>query len=271
MTFDEWIANPGGKGNSVITNRAMVHKNYTNQWDVIRVKENGVISYKLYTGNEDYYIHFKIPTESEDKFYYDVVIRFFPPSNDKTMTMERTLKNYQIQVYSNDPYFVFTYCYAYNSHKMFISDLKNKMSSLALTEPAKVRNPKNQIGYVKSIYFAYLEMKHLDLFSKVQWETISKKYNKNVWSQTVEHSEDLLQKTKEIRAKNKKNKKKMQKETLDNNKLLNKLKPIADRIKSPNIPHFGHFKKPDIAKMQKSFNSSILALKPSKNRSKRKK
>lgn len=271
MTFDEWISNPQGKGSSTMPNRVMMRTMYVNQWDKIRVKENGLISYKLYKDKEDYYIHFKIPTESEDRFYYDVVIRFFPPKRDKTPTMQKTLKNYQFQAYSNDPYFVFTYAYAFNSHDLFVKDLSYKMSSLALKQPAKIKNPKNEIGYVKTIYFAYLEMEHLDLFSKVKWETIATKYSKLVWNNTVEHSDDMLRISKESRQRNARAKKKMQDETEKNNKVLNKEKPLTDRIKSPNIPNFGHLKRESIAKIKKSFKNSIDSLKPSKNRLKLKK
>lgn len=271
MTFDEWISNPQGKGSAVMPNRIMYQNMYTNQWDTIRLRENGLIMYHLYKDNEDYYVHFKIPSGINEHFYYDTVIRFYPPSGDKKCTMERTIRNYQFQCYSNDPAFVFTYAYAYKSHKLLVKDLYDKMSPLALKEPAKVRNPKNEIGYVKSVYFAYIEMKHLELFSKSKWD-LAKKYNKSVWRDTVEHADDKIRKSRELVSANAKTKKKDEDyEKRKNTEFKKTSVPINSKFKSPNIHNFGHFKADGIGKFKKTIQSSISNLGKSNNRSKRKK
>ena len=253
MTFDEYIKNPAGKGASVITNRQMYQNMYQKQFDELLVRENGLIMYNLYVGNDDYFIHLKIPSEISPKFYYDTVIRFYPSKS--TTKMEKTLKNYEVQFYSNDANFVFTYCYAFNSRKMFIKDLSSKMSELALKQKAKIKNPRNELGYVKSIFFAYLEIKRGDLFTKTRWETLAKKYSKNVWSQTVEHADDKIRKANELINADRKTKKRLEnKEKNQNDKFMKSSVPITSKFKSPNQKNFGHFKKPHIDKLVSTNN-----------------
>lgn len=271
MTFDEWISNPQGKGSAVMSNKVMYQNMYTNQWDAIRLRENGLIVYHLYKDKEDYYAHFKIPSGINENFYYDAVIRFYPPSGDKSCTMEKTLRNYLFQCYSNDPSFVYTFAYAYKSHKLLVKDLYDKMSPLALKEPAKIKNPKNEVGYVKSIYFTYIEMKHLELFNKVRWESATK-YNKSVWNNTIEHADDKIRKSREVTSANAKTKKKAEDiEKRKNNEFKKSSTPINSKFKSPNIHNFGHFKSAGIAKFKRTIQSSVSDLKKDKIHSNHKK
>ena len=85
MTFRQYIQNPMGIANAVISNREMYRQLYTGKLDKIMVREMGHIDYKLYVGKKKYYIHFKIPSEIIEKFYYDVVIEFDEPKDKKLM------------------------------------------------------------------------------------------------------------------------------------------------------------------------------------------
>lgn len=250
MTFDEYIKNPAGKGASIITNRQIYQNMYQKQFDELLVRENGLIMYHLYKGSDDYYVHFKIPSEITPNFYYDTVIRFY--TSKSTIKMEKTLRNYDFQVYSNDANFVFTYCYAFNSRRMFIKDLVSKMSELALKQKAKIKNPRNDLGYVKSIYFAYIEMKRGDLFTKSRWETTSTKYNKNVWNQTVEHADDKIKKANELINADRKTRKRLDNKEKNKNEQFRKASPpITSKFKSPNQKNFGHFKREAPTKFNK--------------------
>lgn len=197
MTYDEYIQNPMGKKNAVMANREMYRLMYSNKWNAIKLRENGLIKYDFYYGKDEYYVHFKIPSEVVPKFYYDTIIRFYIPSGKGALKMERTLSNYQVQFYSNDPSFVYTFAHAFKENDLFIKDLEPKMSRLALRTKAEEKNPRNQVGYVKSLYFAYLEMRSLNLFSKNRWENIAKPYSKNVWKNTVTHADDKVASRKE--------------------------------------------------------------------------
>lgn len=258
MTFDSYIKNPMGTGSSVMTNRLLYQKLYTEKWDALLVREDGNIEYKLYKENEDYYIHLKIPSETVPKFYYDIVIRFYLPKEEQKKSMERTLSSYSVQFYSNDPSFVYTFAYAFNKHNMFISDLESKMSKKALKEEPKVRNPKNEIGYVKTIYFAYIQIKRLNLMDKNRWPGMYTPYSKKVWKSVIEHADDKVQKRQELGEEIlRKSKGPIKKKKGIVRKAIDKAKYIV----SPNPVKFGHFKKTEQMKIEKPSKISISSFK----------
>lgn len=170
MTFDEYIQNPMGRENAVISNRVMYRNLYQEKLDKILVRELGKIEYNCYRLRTDgYYIYLKIPSEVVPKFYYDVIIEFRPPKKGFVST---SLKDYLVRFYSNDPSFVFTFAHAFIKNDLFIKQYADKMSKEAIRDVAKEKNPTNQVGYVKSLYFAYLYMRKKGLFSKVVYTQI---------------------------------------------------------------------------------------------------
>jgi len=177
MTLDEYIKNPMGKNNAVFSQRSIFKEVYTKKFDALIVRDAGKINYRLYKDTDRRYImHFKIPSEIIAKFYYDVVIEF--TASNIAIEAENTLKNYEVKFFSNDPAFVFTHAYSFAKNKLFIEDLMPKMSKRALTEKADIRNPKNVIGYVKTIYFAYIFIQLKGLDKKVVWLAESVPYVK---------------------------------------------------------------------------------------------
>ena len=194
-----------GKGSSVVVNQMEMYKAYyTKKFDELMVRENGKIEYKLYKAKtkDAYAIYLKIPSESTEKFYYDVVIEF----TSKTGSQYTTLEKYDIRVYSNDQSFIYTFAYAFNKNKMFITELSSKMNKMALTEPPKERTPKLKIGYVKTIYFAYIFMKRFGLLTKLRFagaETLSyTKISANIMS-----ADRKIQSLNDLKAEQKKKKK----------------------------------------------------------------
>lgn len=163
MTFEEYIQNPMGEKNSVVSNRAMYGRYYKEKLDTIMVREAGKVHYKAYKDKSRYIIYIKIPSEVVPKFYYDVLVEFREP---KEGIVGNDLSKYRVRFYSNDPSFVFTFAHAFKKNGIFFSDYDDKMSERALKEKADEKNPKDIVGYVKSLYFAYLLMKSRGLFSK---------------------------------------------------------------------------------------------------------
>ena len=143
-------------------------------WKLVEVKV-GDNQYAPVLYVDKYIAFLKIPSEVIEKFYYDVVIEFSPPN--LINKLDKSLENYNVKFFSNDPAFVFTFAYAFNKNKLFITDLEQKMSKEALEEKAKIKNPNASIGYVKSLYFAYLYLKSKGLFLKNMYETYGKPYN----------------------------------------------------------------------------------------------
>lgn len=160
MTFEQYILNPMGKKNAVMnaTAREAIRSSYMKKFDAIMVRERGRIIYHLYknTKKNKFYAHFKIPSETIDRFYYDVVLEF--SATEDVKESGTNLLKYNVRFFSNDPAFVYTYAYVFSHNGLFIDELKPKMSRKALNTKAKEKNPYEQVGYVKTIYFAYLAM-----------------------------------------------------------------------------------------------------------------
>ena len=177
MSFDKYIDNPSG--GAVFTNRQMYKNMYKDKFGKVLVREQGVIKYTVYKTGDDtdtYYIHFKIPSEVIEKFYYDVVIELYTTDNAKKNLA--SLRSYAVRFYSNDPAFVYTFAYAFKKNKLFIKDLESKMSKEALRVKADIRNPRADVFYVKSLFFAYLAMERYSLFNRNMLNQHSKPYKK---------------------------------------------------------------------------------------------
>ena len=239
MTYEEYIKNPMGTHNAVFSARDMYAKMYTDKWNALKLREAGFVGYTMYNAGSDYIIHFKIPSEVVEKFYYDVIIRFFHKKDEGSKDFSRTLSDYDVQFFSNDPSFTYTFAHAFKKNKLLFEDLEGRMSKLSLTRLAKEKNPKDQVGYVKSLYFAYLEMKSLDMFNKSRWSTARQYGGKKMWLHLVEHADDKIKaRQNAASAMSKKHKRTKQKEK-KNQTLLQK---VTHTFASPNISNFGHFK-----------------------------
>ena len=193
MSFDKYIDNPSG-GATVITNRNMYKDMYKSKFDRVLLRESGKIEWKAYysnDGQDSYYIYIKVPSEVVEKFYYDVVIRLFTTENKKKSNVN--LREYAVEFYSNDPAFVYTFAHAFSKNHLFIKDLEPKMSKTALRDAAKVKNPKDNVWYVKSLYFAYLAMERYHLFNKTIINQRGKKYDKRELLSLITHSTEKVE------------------------------------------------------------------------------
>ena len=226
MTFDEYIQNPMGKKNAVYSNREIYRTMYKEKLDKILLRENGTIKYSLYVDKrkDTYYCHLKIPSEVIEKFYYDVVIMMYP---DGSMSALKSLEKYNVKFYSNDPSFVFTFAHAMKVNDMFIDDLKSKMSKKALRTEAKEKNPQNEVGYVKSIFFAYLTMRRYGLFNKIKYET-APAYSKVFILPEIDDADKKIQARQN--AVNERNKKKERKTPQEHSVKQTIKKSISDKV-----------------------------------------
>ena len=219
VLFDKYIDNPAGDGNSVITNRSMYKNMYQNKFDAVMLREQGKLNYTLYKANDatdSHYVHFKIPSEVVPNFYYDVVVRFY--TDQKSVMSEANLRRYYVQFYSNDPAFVYTFAHSFIKNEMFIEDLKPKMAKESVKKVAKVKNPNNNVWYVKSLYFAYLAMTKYNLWSKSHFTGyVCHKYSKRELLGKIEQAEKKIEKRKVEGEKIAKQKKEAEKQAKANN------------------------------------------------------
>ena len=190
MRFDDYISNPMGRKNAVMSNREMYRNMYAEKLDKILIRENGKIDYTLYTDKDRYLIHFKIPSEVIPNFYYDTVVEFVP---NGPKSMATTIKDYDVKFYSNDPSFVYTFAHAFIKNDIFIRDLLPRMSKEAVKKVATEKNPSNEVGYVKSIYFAYILMVRNSLFDKLKFKAFGQKYNRKRLLENITHAEEKIE------------------------------------------------------------------------------
>ena len=168
ITFPGYIKNPSGSRAMMVGEKNLAQQLYTDKYNKMMLRVNGKIDYLLYKKDNDrFIIYMKIPSESTETLFYDVVVEFF--TKDITQKSLNKLDGYNIRMFSNDPNFIFTFAYVFYERGLIIPELKKKISKVALkTNPAK-SNPNKVVGYVKSLYFAYLFMQSHGLFNKLNW------------------------------------------------------------------------------------------------------
>ena len=199
LTFNDYIRNPMGKNNAVMTAsmREMMRTRYKHKFDNILLRENGKIEFYLYENSSDntYWIYVKIPSEVVKKFYYDTVIKF--STNQKKLNAGRNLFDYNVQFFSNDPAFVYTYANVFLQKDLFINELKSKMSEKAIKDLPKEKNPDNNIGYVKSIYFVYLLMQNRNFNNLTIFNRFSEKLDIELLLNNIEDADIKIQERQE--------------------------------------------------------------------------
>ena len=193
MTFDQYIDNPLGKKNAVFHNKDMFKAMYTEKFGAVNLREAGKLSYQLFhhDKSDSFYCYLKIPSEVVPRFYYDVVIRFY--TTDNGLRTSTVLNDYDVQFFSNDPAFVFTYLRVFEKNDMYIKDLKSKSPKLALKKDPVEKNPYMIPGYVKSIYFAYLYMKKRNLFLKANYRNFGSTYDKKKLLSLIEDTDKKIE------------------------------------------------------------------------------
>ena len=110
QTLAGFLDNPMGKGSSVIMNRNQIKEFLNNRYDSL-INKFGNFKCTPYVVSGSYFFHLIIPSESERRNTYDVVVEFVDLVQDETDTLHETdksLKNYKIRLFSNCPSFTFT-------------------------------------------------------------------------------------------------------------------------------------------------------------------
>lgn len=149
-TLVKYISNPTGKGTAYVANRSAIKQGLNITYiNLLREHRKSFYAIPYVYTNGDILYHIKVPSEmyKDNKISYDVLFLLKYEKN-------RDRKNRDMQVYSNSPSFIFTYCYVYNKHGMLIEKLKGKFPNEALTKAPDVRNPIQSFGYEKSTYIA---------------------------------------------------------------------------------------------------------------------
>lgn len=192
ITLGEYIKNPTGGRSHMVGQKDAAQAVYSDKFNKMMLRSAGRIKFQLYkNGEERYTMVLHLPSESIDKLSYDVVLDFY--TKDDIRMKERHLKNYKVRFFSNDPNFTFTYSYVFQREGLIVPELISKLSPESKKEPPKTTNPTHSVGYVKSIYFAYLFYQLRGFENKLTW-TGAPKFNKNeIQSNVMASSRKLLQ------------------------------------------------------------------------------
>lgn len=169
ITFESYIKNPSNTRSRIVGAEEIARQTYTEKFNLVLLKSAGKIDYYQFKKPDGsrYILYLKIPSESIDKLTYDVVVEFY--TRDDVEMKSNSLKGYHVRFFSNDPNFVFTYANVYHRNKLIMKELVNKYDPYTLKTKPGVTNPNTVVGYVKSIYFAYLFYKLRGLDNKMQW------------------------------------------------------------------------------------------------------
>ena len=185
MTFHKYIDNPSD-AQSVYTMRSMYRQMYQKKFEQLLVRESGKLMYKIINvgdANDTHYFVFKIPSETLAGLYYDVVIKLWAGNNG--IKNGANFREYFVQFFSNDQAFTYTFEYAFNKNGLLIPELKSKCSEIALKQPAVIKNPKNEVWYVKSFVFAFFAMERYNLFSRSVANQFGVKYNRTEFLSSI--------------------------------------------------------------------------------------
>lgn len=146
QTLQEFIDKPFGIGNK--------EKNikYRARYETFR-KQNKIKVESAIEYEENYFVHIKVPSESQKgASYYDVVIQFFTPN--AKVKRQLSLKNYYVQFFSNSPGFVYKYAALYKIEGYLIESLYGKFDPATLESLPTKANKNFELYYDSSIYYA---------------------------------------------------------------------------------------------------------------------
>lgn len=186
----DFIDNPMGKGSNAIPSRPLIKSDLNRRYDALTRKNK--LDFDIYRDKEDYYFHFKIPSEAEGRVnYYDTVLQFTP--GDEDFKNDKNLNRYNVKFFSNNPGFVYTFAYAFNLYGLFIDSLKSKYDDKVLADMPIIRNPAEVISYEKTTYFASFHiLQNSRLMDKIVINTMAKPFKVNDFKKRIKNSDEIL-------------------------------------------------------------------------------
>lgn len=227
MTLQELISNPTGKRSAYMASRKMIKDGLAAKYDYLIFKHKK-FSYKIYKQGEDYIFHYKIPSETYDNFYYDVIIQFYPdPEDYDNCINDKTTNKYLVKVFSNSPAFMFTYTYVVFHNNMLVDGMNKFCSKTALTSPPTIKNPVETYGYEKTVYMACLDIINKKLYKKFDIDKMLYKMKNDTFDNTIESQEFKLAQYNKQKDNKKKEKRKQQRNIVQVLDVLTKNKNVA--------------------------------------------
>ena len=146
QTIDDFLRTPFGS-REVDAKRDEFEKKYS------ELKNAKKIYCENYAEEDGMYLmHIKIPSESQDGNFYDVVIQLF--TDDKEIERQLNLSKYYVQFFSNSPSFIYKYSALYKVHGYLIDALYEKLDQEYSNMLPDKQNPDYKMNFDKSLYLA---------------------------------------------------------------------------------------------------------------------
>ena len=144
------------------------------------VRENKIKVESTLELDGDYFIHLKVPSESDKKnVTYDVVVQFFTPDDMIRNSMDVT--RYYVQFFSNSPGFVYKYAALYKLQGYLIESLYEKFHPGTLEILPDKANKDYELSYDSTIFYAcrYLLDKKFLVLGKLNMKTFKQQTPEN--------------------------------------------------------------------------------------------
>jgi hypothetical protein len=194
MNLIEILQNPAGKGSRFLSSREEIRKTLHNKYLALLTMHKKFFV-RVYNLKNIYFYYFRIPSEKYD-VYYEVII--------KIENIKDTIADGQVSVFSNSPSFTFTYAYVVNKDGFLVSELRTKVARKALTMKPTITNTVEIFGFEKSIHFALLYLRDLDMYKASGLKDLEVSSNKadllNMLKNVLSSEEKLAQYNKVKRA-----------------------------------------------------------------------
>ena len=146
QTIDDFLRAPFGS-REINSKRDEYEKKY------LELKNQKKIYCENYTEEDGMYLfHIKIPSESQQGNFYDIVLQLF--TDDKDIEKQLNLSKYYVQFFSNSPSFIYKYAALYRVHGYLIDSMYEKMDREYSDMLPDKQNPDYKMTYDKSLYMA---------------------------------------------------------------------------------------------------------------------
>jgi hypothetical protein len=161
LTLKRLITNPPGAATGHVAARYRIIEDLNRRLQIIynsgkRFREI------VYKDGKSTIFHIQVPSETLDsKFYWDVVFEIESEISSKKGFLESPVK-----IFSNNPAFVYSGgAFIANDNGSLIVWLKDRLESAALKSKPEIRNPHEEMGFDKTIYFAINHILNTELFN----------------------------------------------------------------------------------------------------------
>ena len=169
------------------------HYDYERRWAEFRKHFfNLEINYYMESALS-YYVHVLVPSNKKGNTY-DVVFHFFTDEGSNA-SQAPNLLGYYIRIFSNNPVFSYQFGYANYTNGLTIPFLMEaKIPRMVLETPAKEHNPRNNVGFDHSTFFAGMFLLSASRYLDKNY-ILSKSHtlNKNALLEDIRHLDQTME------------------------------------------------------------------------------